>query len=440
LLAAFVLVAMSSVAVLTGAALLGTSRGLAAAEAADRQQVAAEVAQLLGTAYARADGWSGVDVEEAAAAAAGARAHLTVEDQAGSVVISQGRGRRTGMSGGTAGVQAAVPVIVDGTTVGTVTLTFPTAAGAAARSVAWMWIALAAVVALVVAMTASWFVSRRIVRPLVRLAAAARAIAAGDRTARSRVEAPGELGELATAFDTMADQVARAEAARRNLTADVAHELRTPLAAVQAGLEELRDGLVPADPQRLTSLHDQALRLGRVVDDLSELSAAETAGLSLRAVDLDLSELAASVVRAHDARLRAAGLEIRTELADGVTVHADPDRLHQAIGNLLDNAARYGRPGDEVTVRVRSTSGWAVVEVTDTGPGIPADELPHVFDRLWRGSAATGVAGSGIGLAVVHELATAHGGNVTAAATTAGGTTFTIRLPSGDLVREEGSA
>ena len=172
LLAAFVLVALSSVVVITGAALLGTGRGLAAVQAADRQQVAAEVAGAVGVAYTRMGGWSGVDLDEASAVAAGARAHLTVRDESGSVIAGQGRGRQAGTSGMAAGGKVDAPVVIDGTTVGTVVLTFPTAAGAAARSVAWGWIALAAVVALAVALTASWFVSMRIAGPLVGLAAA----------------------------------------------------------------------------------------------------------------------------------------------------------------------------------------------------------------------------------------------------------------------------
>ncbi|HEU5474919.1 MAG TPA: HAMP domain-containing sensor histidine kinase [Actinophytocola sp.] len=433
LLAAFVLVALSAVVVLTGAALWGTERGLAASQSADRHQVAAQVSEAVGAAYSQTGGWSAVDLDDAAAIASGAQARLIVRDRDGSVVAGPGHGRgpMNGMSGMATGVRVDAPVVVGGTTVGTVQLVFPTAAGSAARDIAWAWIGLAAAVALAVALSASVFVSRRIAGPLRRLAAAATAISAGDRSARAHVRAPGELGELATAFDTMAEEVTRAEQNRRALTADVAHELRTPLAALQAGLEELRDGLVPADPHRLTSLHDQTLRLGRVVDDLAELAAAESAALSLRPAEVDLGRLAGDVLRAHAAELRAAGLHVRAELGDRVIVPADPDRLHQALGNLLGNTARYARPGDQVTVRVHPAgAGWAGIEVADTGPGIPADELPHIFDRWWRGRATTGTSGSGIGLAVVRELITAHGGTVTAESGPSGGATFTVRLPT----------
>jgi two-component system sensor histidine kinase BaeS len=243
------------------------------------------------------------------------------------------------------------------------------------------------------------------------------------------VHGPGELGELARAFDSMADTVARSERDRRNLTADVAHELRTPLAALQAGLEELRDGLVEPTPQGLAGLHDQSLRLGRVVSDLAELSAVEASDVPVQRAEVDLTQVARDELAVRESQLRAAGLAVGSRLDGPVLVRADADRLHQALGNLLANAARYCRPGDEVTLIVGSEADQAVLDVVDTGPGIPADELPHVFDRLWRGRAARQVAGSGIGLAVAREIVVAHAGTIEAVSPDGGGTTITIRLP-----------
>jgi two-component system sensor histidine kinase BaeS len=287
----------------------------------------------------------------------------------------------------------------------------------------------AAVMALAAALVVSGYVSRRLTRPLVTLAAAARRFAAGDRAARAGIQAPGELGELAAAFDTMAEEVSRAETVRRRLAADVAHELRTPLAGLQAGLEELRDGLRPPDTERLAVLHDQTLRLGRVVQDLADLSAAEASALSLHLSDTDLADVARDAVAAQRPALDAAGVHVQADLSTAVPVRADPDRLHQAVSNLLANAARYCRPGDQVTVRAHMDSTSAVLVVADTGPGIPADELPHVFDRLWRGERAHSVAGSGIGLAVVRELVAAHRGSVTVESPPGHGTVVTIRVP-----------
>jgi two-component system sensor histidine kinase BaeS len=199
---------------------------------------------------------------------------------------------------------------------------------------------------------------------------------------------------------------------------------------VQAGLEELRDGLVEPTPEGLAGLHDQSLRLGRVVADLAELSAVETAGLSVHPARVDLAQIARDALSLGEPQLRAAGLNVIAELGEPAVVLADADRLHQAVGNLLANAARYCSPMDTVSLAVSVDGGEAVLRVADDGPGIPADELPHVFDRLWRGRAAEQVAGSGIGLALVREIVAGHGGSIAAASPPGEGTTITIRLPS----------
>ncbi|WP_433229795.1 ATP-binding protein [Actinomadura formosensis] len=432
LFAAFLLVALASTAVLTAAALIGSDRGLVAARQSERDRTAARVAAEAGDAYTAAGGWAGADLRQARVLATAAGARLFVLDARGRIVASPA-GTGPGRPGGHGPVAAAGTVTrtvtAGGTAVGAVRLAFGSPAATSGRNVAWSWILPSAAGAVAVAAAVSWYVSRRITRPLVRLAAAARALAAGDRSARARVSGPGELGELATAFDRMADELNRAELGRRRLAADVAHELRTPLTGLQAGLEELRDGLAEPDPARLAALHDQALRLGRIVGDLAELSAAESAALSLHLADVDAGAVAREAIAAHAAPLDAAGITVRADLADGVVIRADADRIHQALGNLLSNAVRYCRAGDTVTVRVRGEGADAVIEVADTGPGIPDAERSHVFERLWRGTSGRGVAGSGIGLAVVRELVSAHGGTVAVAPGEGGGTVFTVRLP-----------
>jgi len=164
------------------------------------------------------------------------------------------------------------------------------------------------------------------------------------------------------------------------------------------------------------------------VADLADLSAAESAALSLRPADTDLAEVARAALAAQRPQLDAAGLRLDADLTGPVPVRVDPDRVHQAVANLLANAVGYCRLDDRVTVRAHPEHGSAVRTVADTGPGIPADDLTHVFDRPWRGQDARSVAGFGIGLAVVRELVTAHGGTVTAESPPGGGTTVTIRL------------
>ncbi len=436
LLLAFVLVAVSSVLVLTVAAFIGVGRGVQVSQDADRQHAAVAAATTAGTAYAQAGGWVGADLGRAGAVAEAAGARLFVLDESGVSVggagggggpFGQGQGKGAGPAGGEGVFEARIAVA--GNTVGTARLVFLAAAGTGARDVAWSWIAVAAMVALMVAVLASWLVTRLLTRPIAAMTSAARAFAAGDRQARAGVGGPGELGELARAFDMMANTVARSERERRNLTADVAHELRTPLAALQAGLEELRDGLVEPSPQGLAGLHDQSLRLGRVVSDLAELSAVEASAVSVQRTEVDLTQVARDELAVHDSQLRAAGLVEVSRLDRPVLVRVDSDRVHQAVGNLLANAARYCRPGDEVAVVVRTEGDDAVLDVVDSGPGIAADELPHVFDRLWRGRDAQQVAGSGIGLAVAREIVLAHAGSIEAASPEGAGTTITIRLP-----------
>ncbi|MDW4904083.1 HAMP domain-containing sensor histidine kinase [Streptomyces sp. ADMS] len=440
LFAAFAVVALASVALLTAAALVGADRGISSARQADRRLTASRVATAAADAYRAAGGWPAADLSVARSVAAGAGAVLTVWNADAEVTSGSsgseddhdmsgpGHGRQGQGTGSGPGANA--PVVVGGSTVGSVHLVFSAGSGSAGLSVAWGWVAVAAVGAVALALAVSWFVTRRLTAPVVRVAATARALATGDRTARTHIDAPGELGDLARAFDAMADDVGHSEQARHRLAADVAHELRTPLASLQAGLEELRDGYADPSAQRLASLHDQALRLGRIIDDLGELAEAESARLSLHLAEVDLTALADAAVAEQEAGLRTAGLTVRIVPGPApLPVRADADRLHQALGNLLSNAARHCRPGDTVTVTTSATPAEALVEVADTGPGIPADELPYVFERLWRGAGARTRSGSGIGLAVVKELVTAHGGTVSADSGPGGGTRVALRLP-----------
>jgi two-component system sensor histidine kinase BaeS len=156
----------------------------------------------------------------------------------------------------------------------------------------------------------------------------------------------------------------------------------------------------------------------------------ETAGPSLQVDLVDLARVTGDELSLHEPQLRAAGLHTVVNIAGPLMVRADSDRLHQAIGNLLANATRYCSPGDTVTVTLAAVSDTAVLEIADTGPGIPASELPHIFERLWRGRAAQQIPGSGIGLALVREIVARHGGTVEATSSQGSGTKLTIRLPS----------
>ena len=250
------------------------------------------------------------------------------------------------------------------------------------------WLLAATAVALVTATILSVVMARRLTRPIDGYIDTARRFAAGDHSARPVDLGPPEFADLTTALNAAAEEIERSENARRQLTADIAHELRTPLTALQIGLEELRDGLVPADPATLAALHDQATRLGRIVNDLSQLSEAESAGIQLHLAEVELANVANLALAARQGSMESAGLVVERDIDHEVRVIADADRMHQVVGNLLANTVLYCRPGDRVRVRVSIDDGRGVLEVSDNGPGFRAEELPHVFDRAWRGVSA----------------------------------------------------
>jgi two-component system sensor histidine kinase BaeS len=252
----------------------------------------------------------------------------------------------------------------------------------------------------------------------------------GDRRARvgGVPGAPAELQDLAAAFDQMADTVTAEEQLHRDLVADVAHELRTPVAVLQANTEALLDGLVAHTPEQTASLHEEVLRLGRLVGDLQSLAAAEAAALQLSLRPADLAEIAASAAEDWAASFAAAGVRFDRRL-EPAPVLGDPGRLHQVIANLLSNALKFTPSGGRVQLTLSAAGGEARLEVSDSGPGISPEDQPHVFGRLWRGAHATQTAGSGIGLAIAAELARAHRGSIEVASEPGQGSRFTLVLP-----------
>ncbi|HEY0698839.1 MAG TPA: ATP-binding protein, partial [Micromonospora sp.] len=285
-----------------------------------------------------------------------------------------------------------------------------------------------------VAIIGTVLLSRRVLRPIDTLTAAAQRLGRGDLTGRVPVRGNDELAELARSFNRMADSLQRGEERQRRLVADVAHELRTPLANLRGYLEALSDGVIAPDQDLFASLHEEAVLQQRIVDDLQDLALAEAGNLAYHRVTVDLAELLETCRTAHHARAESAGVSLRVG-ADPVTVHADPDRLRQVVGNLVTNALRATAAGGSVRLVASRTDTQAIVQVVDTGSGIAADALPHVFDRFWRADAARGrrTGGSGLGLAIARQIVTDHHGTITVASQVGVGTTFTITLPRGDL-------
>lgn len=288
----------------------------------------------------------------------------------------------------------------------------------------------AAGLVLAVTVAVSAVVATRLVRPLRALTEAAQQ--PPDRHARVPVTTRDETGILAEAFNDLAERRERLEAQRKALVSDVAHELRSPLTNIRGWLEVTRDGLVEPDAELLGALHEEAMVLQRVIDDLRDLAAADAGSLLLHREPVPADELLAQVAAAHRAAAATAGVALRTETEDALWLDADPVRLRQALGNLVANAVRHTPPDGAVTLTARADDGKVVLAVADTGTGIAAEDLPHVFERFWRAekSRSRRTGGSGLGLAIVRQLTAAHGGTVRAASTPGAGSEFTLRLPA----------
>lgn len=440
LAAAFLVVAFAAIAVFAVLTMLSARSEVSNLTESSRHDDLNATAIAAGEAYREAGGWENADLAGAAAVAARGQATLTVIDADGEVVAAPTDALASMMMQmhGIAAVDTprgnpvSAAVDVDGQHVGAVMLRFPTETMEAERHVrdalarnALLGVALAAAVALIVAV----YVSIRVTRPVTALTSAAHDLAAGRRDSRVDPTGPGELRQLAETFNTMADNIDREDQIRRNLVADVAHELRTPLAVLQGSTEAMIDGIDEPTQENLGSLHEEVTRLRRIVGDLETLAAAEAAGLNLHVGPVDLADIAAAAVDllqplADDRQIHI-HLTATTAPSDG-----DRDRLQQVAVNLLANAIKFSDAGGTIGVITRTADDHAVLRVCDHGPGIPPDELERVFERFWRGTNASAASGSGIGLAVVRELVEAHHGTVTATNSADGGACFEVVLPT----------
>lgn len=237
-----------------------------------------------------------------------------------------------------------------------------------------------------------------------------------------------DIRQLAESFDRMADVLKQQDQLRRNLVADLAHELRTPVAVMQAQAEAMLDGITTTSPTEIESLHEEMLRLARMIDDLQQLSEAEAAATQLAVVPCDLADQAAVAAGSLGGTFDSAGVALELRLSNA-PARCDKVRMQDVIRNLLMNAAKYTPAGGTVVVETKPADKQAVLRVADTGIGIAADDLPHVMERFYRGSRSDGISGTGIGLAVVEELVRAQHGALRIASEPGQGTEVTILLP-----------
>jgi two-component system OmpR family sensor kinase/two-component system sensor histidine kinase BaeS len=369
-----------------------------------------------------------------------ARVSVVVANPTGQVVFAQ-PGREIGRQLNHDEQAAAEAIVVDGEVVGQVVLSVPphiTPLGPweqlfldRVRTVLLWGALLAGAIAVVLGLG----ISRGLTSPLQRLSAAARALASGDLTSRVVVSGSTEVAEVSRAFNEMAEDLEEAERLRQNLIADVAHELRTPLSVLQGNLQAILDGVYPMDKDETSRLHDETLLLSRLVGDLHELALADAGQLPL---NLSTTDLAQVLSRTTDSLRPAAAvqevtlsLELEHELP---AVTADPDRIAQVLRNLLVNALRHTPAGGSVSVHATPREGEVEIAVADSGDGIAAEDLLHVFDRFWKSDPSRTRAdrwgnGSGLGLSITKSLVEAHGGRIWAESEPGAGSTFRFTLP-----------
>jgi two-component system sensor histidine kinase BaeS len=440
----------------------------------------AAVVSSLQSTYKAPDGWDATAIYALSQVAMMNNVDVAVYDTDGRLVFTvqgshMGRGMMGGgsgqgvmggsgqgmMGGSTTSAQAApfssagftverAPIVVTGQQVGTAAVFSPKGARAAAedayQSALTRNLVIAALIAGVLALLVSLLVSRRITGPLEELTDAAGDVSAGNLDVRVAPRGDDEVAALATAFNAMADRLARDEQWRRDMTSDLSHELRTPLATIQSRVEALEDGVLPPTPENLRVIGEEVERLGRLLGALRSLNELESEDLSVEHEALDLAEVAAGAVDRHRPAFLTKGVELAEDLRPA-TVFGDPDRLLQVTGNLLDNALKFTPSGGHVTVTVEpagadaaaSRAGGALagpagaavrLTVADDGPGIAAVDLPFVFDRFYRAQDARGTPGAGLGLAICRALVEAQGGTITADDAPGGGARFTVLLPA----------
>lgn len=428
------------------------------------------LAQNLGDYYAATGSWE--NVQSVFTALPSTPGQLQLQDASGAVVAESGRGRGPGAGPGSGaggprgtgqGVEGSVPaeltaadpalenasedlatrsvpVYADGQQVGTLTVSGGGGATVLADETGDRFIdrvrtalLVGGIAALAVALLLAAVVVESVTRPLRRLRDAARRIASGDFSHRVHITAPSEAAELGASFNQMAEALDRSEQVRRQVLADIVHELRTPLSIIQGTAQGFLDGVIPPDQEHASVIRDEATLLSKLITDLRDLSLAEAGELRLEIKPSDLGELVRQAAAGVQHRAGEQGIEMEVAAPTGLPLCLlDGERTSQILGNLLDNALRHTPRGGHVALRVRQPEGdRLIVDVEDTGEGISPEHLPHVFERFYRvdSSRARG-GGTGLGLAIAKQLAQAQGGDVTVESTPGQGSVFRVSVPA----------
>lgn len=337
--------------------------------------------------------------------------------------------------GGVPVVYGTVPVRSNGQVVGAVHVALPLVEVSGQLRHIRLFIGWTILGTLLWAALVSLLLAQRIAGPIQEMRAATMRMAAGQLTERVPARTADELGDLARSLNYMAAEMERLDATRREFVADASHELRTPVANLAVAVEALR-GSVPGSDVEAAALLDaverEVERLRTLVGNLLDLSSVESGRLQLHLVPTDIGQVAGRVIESFQARAGRQGVTLeRLGPSRSFSAFVDPDRMAQVLSNLLDNALKFTPAGGRVTVSVTEHRGGIAVRVEDTGPGIPADDLPHIFDRFFKADRSrTGQKGAGLGLAIAKGLVTAQGGQIFAENRSEGGARFVVMIPS----------
>lgn len=412
------------------------------------ERTAQSTALAIAEKYSDVRSWStGVLSPAASVADINRNVGIQVVDAAGTVRYDNhpDRGNRSSLAPQNRSHMVSQDIVVDGEAIGSVNIwvygsdTMLTPADREYRDESYRAMFVAMALAILISIGLGMLFARGLVDPINRMTKTARAIKEGDLSARTRLTGEDEVSRLGETFDAMADAVEKDRMMERRLTTDVAHELRTPLMAIQATIEAIIDGVFEPDEERLGTIDAEVQRLSRLVDALLKLSRLENRKIPMKKKRLNLGELLTDIIGTHEAYVRESGLDLVFEAEDDVEVFGDADMLRQATANLISNAVRY-TPEGTITVRVERGETMASISVADTGIGLTPEECKMVFSRFWRGDAGRNRAqgGLGIGLSVVKEIVDRHNGWVRVEGEKGVGSTFTIFIPLYDENREKG--
>jgi two-component system sensor histidine kinase BaeS len=290
------------------------------------------------------------------------------------------------------------------------------------------------VVALAVALGLGFLLARHFSRPLRQLAQTVDTLSDGNYAVRATVTTKDEIGRLGAGVNQLAESLASNRSMRRRWMADIAHELRTPVSVLKGEIEAIQDGLRPADEKTLASLGEEADHLSRLVNDLQTLALSDAGALDFRLEPVDLTELIRQQLQVFDSRLRARGIDVTSDLPGGLRVNGDAQRLRQLMQNLLENSSRYVSTGGALECKAARSDGRVTLLLDDSGPGLTAEQMTHLFDRFYRADSSRSRAhgGSGLGLSICRNIAEAHQGSIHAEVSPLGGLRIRLTLPAID--------